>query len=386
MPSDIEPKRLSEAVLAARGLRKLTGLTYRQLNEWDRRAALPNHREGEGWRRVTGWHALSLAVTSDLHNRFGVPLVRQRGLTRWLLGEDSTFLQAMQLHMAEDRLAAISAGEAEAIAGALHARGQQGRGLAEPGEEAASVQYPPLLDDLARELSRRLVGRGWPPSLAAGFATKFVAVSEQRIRGLDGATAAIDLIAQAKAVGDATAGGAARILGVATLPLYHALVLAQAGHDAFLVTDLQSHQILDGETYVANIRAGVLPASAFVVRLNPPLDRVLEQVATWRLPPARSTKQNDTNADERRILELIRGRDFARLSVEPLRAGFRLQVEREVPADDPEAVARLIAEHPYQSVTAKVRDGRLARLVQAVSEFTGAAADGTNPRRKGQEV
>ena len=84
--------RLNEPALAASELLELTGLTYRQLNEWDKRDALPHDRKGEsGWRRLNGWQAMALSIASDLRRRFGVPVGMSRGVISWLLGDAPTF-------------------------------------------------------------------------------------------------------------------------------------------------------------------------------------------------------------------------------------------------------------------------------------------------------
>ena len=62
---------------SAADVQRSAGLTYRQLNDWDSRGALPHDRTGErGWRKFSLKEIFILSICNELHTRFGVPLQR----------------------------------------------------------------------------------------------------------------------------------------------------------------------------------------------------------------------------------------------------------------------------------------------------------------------
>ena len=66
----------AEAGFTAKQVQELTGLTARQLNDWDGRGALPHTREGAGWRRFGPDQLFILAVCNQLRRKFGVSVER----------------------------------------------------------------------------------------------------------------------------------------------------------------------------------------------------------------------------------------------------------------------------------------------------------------------
>jgi DNA-binding transcriptional MerR regulator len=77
-----------DQTFTAGDLKRLIGLTYRQLNDWEKRAgALDSQREGnEGWRKFSAEHMLALAVCASLRRQFSLPLEKLGELRRWLMG------------------------------------------------------------------------------------------------------------------------------------------------------------------------------------------------------------------------------------------------------------------------------------------------------------
>ena len=62
-------------VFTAREAKKLAGMTYRQLNDWDGRGAIPSGRAGgAGWRKFSPRDLFALMVCSEIRTRFGVPV------------------------------------------------------------------------------------------------------------------------------------------------------------------------------------------------------------------------------------------------------------------------------------------------------------------------
>ncbi len=69
--TDPAAPRLSTASL----VRAATGLTYRQLNDWDAKGALPASTDrGHGWRRYTDREVFTIMICAEIRRRFGASL------------------------------------------------------------------------------------------------------------------------------------------------------------------------------------------------------------------------------------------------------------------------------------------------------------------------
>jgi hypothetical protein len=67
-PAKIKP-------LTAADVKNATGLSYRQLNDWDSKGALPSQREdGSSWRRYTWLEIFVLMICTEIRKRFGTSL------------------------------------------------------------------------------------------------------------------------------------------------------------------------------------------------------------------------------------------------------------------------------------------------------------------------
>ena len=85
--------------LRAADVKNATGMSYRQLNDWDGKGALPSQREqGSGWRKFTPREIFVLMVCSELRKRFGVPLEKLAWLQSFMLQKGADHFQAA-LHM-----------------------------------------------------------------------------------------------------------------------------------------------------------------------------------------------------------------------------------------------------------------------------------------------
>lgn len=72
-----------------------TGLSYRQLNEWDRRGALPETREGDAsWRRFSPRDFFVLLVCAELRKRFPVPLEQIKYVKDFMLQDGADHFRA----------------------------------------------------------------------------------------------------------------------------------------------------------------------------------------------------------------------------------------------------------------------------------------------------
>lgn len=83
----------------ASDVKKLAGLSYRQLHNWDSKGTLPNKREGEtGWRKFSPREIFVILVCSEIRERFGVPLESLRFVQSFMLQEKANhFLAAVEL-------------------------------------------------------------------------------------------------------------------------------------------------------------------------------------------------------------------------------------------------------------------------------------------------
>lgn len=68
-----------EISFSAGEVKDAAGLTYRQINDWDSRGALPHGRKsGRSWRRFSPKELFVLMVCAEIREKFGVPVARLR--------------------------------------------------------------------------------------------------------------------------------------------------------------------------------------------------------------------------------------------------------------------------------------------------------------------
>jgi DNA-binding transcriptional MerR regulator len=76
-------------VFTARDAEELAGMTYRQLNDWDARGAVPGERAGNaGWRKFSPRDLFAIMVCSEIRRRFGVPVESLRFVMRCMVQND----------------------------------------------------------------------------------------------------------------------------------------------------------------------------------------------------------------------------------------------------------------------------------------------------------
>src|SRR5712691_9228396 len=84
-----------DSSFTAGDVKHAAGLSYRQLNDWDSKGALPNSREQEaGWRKFSIRDLFVLLVCSEVRKRYGMPLERLVWLKSFMLQEKSDHFQA----------------------------------------------------------------------------------------------------------------------------------------------------------------------------------------------------------------------------------------------------------------------------------------------------
>lgn len=87
------PPESGDRPFTAREVQETAGLTYRQLNDWDARGALPpDDARGNKWRRFSPRDLFVLMVCAELRKRFGVPVERLKVVRQVMLAEDADHL------------------------------------------------------------------------------------------------------------------------------------------------------------------------------------------------------------------------------------------------------------------------------------------------------
>lgn len=116
---------LIEKEFTPHGLKKITGLSRRQIAEWDKRGILLSKKRKPSdtwsWRKFTGANVIQLAVLAELRNAGSSP-VDLRELAIWLKDEEKEMMKKIQEETAkgnsvflntnlQDRFIIISSGE-----------------------------------------------------------------------------------------------------------------------------------------------------------------------------------------------------------------------------------------------------------------------------------
>ena len=80
---------------SSRDVHAVTGLTPRQLNDWDERGALPHERNGkEGWRRFSPRDIFALMVCAEFRRTLGVPVERLKYVKEFMTSDGADHLSA----------------------------------------------------------------------------------------------------------------------------------------------------------------------------------------------------------------------------------------------------------------------------------------------------
>lgn len=81
--------------MRAADVQKAAGLSYRQLNDWDTKGAVPGAREREGkWRKFTPRAVFTLMVCAALRKQFGAPVEGLKFVQSFMMQEGADHLRA----------------------------------------------------------------------------------------------------------------------------------------------------------------------------------------------------------------------------------------------------------------------------------------------------
>lgn len=84
----METKQADAREFTASDVKASAGLSYRQLNDWESKGALPGNRESEaGWRKFTLREVFAVMVCAEIRRQFGVPLESLRWVRSFMLQE-----------------------------------------------------------------------------------------------------------------------------------------------------------------------------------------------------------------------------------------------------------------------------------------------------------
>lgn len=84
---------MSEKDFTAKGAKDLAGLSYRQLNDWESRGAIPSGRSNpEGWRRFTAKEIFALMICGEIRQRYGIPVEKIRYVREFMMAEKADHL------------------------------------------------------------------------------------------------------------------------------------------------------------------------------------------------------------------------------------------------------------------------------------------------------
>lgn len=90
-----DSKKTESTEFTASSVREASGVTYRQLNDWDSKGALPNQREQEsGWRKFNPKQLFVILVCAEIRKQFGVSIEKIAWLQKCMLEEGTDHFSA----------------------------------------------------------------------------------------------------------------------------------------------------------------------------------------------------------------------------------------------------------------------------------------------------
>src|ERR1700722_13335245 len=100
-------KGLEDPQFTASDLRKIGGITYRQVNDWDSKGALPNRRaQSSGWRKFDPRQFFVILVCAEIRKQFGIPVEKLAWLQKFML-QDGADHFSVAFGMMKNGLAAM---------------------------------------------------------------------------------------------------------------------------------------------------------------------------------------------------------------------------------------------------------------------------------------
>jgi len=87
--------KVPDPTFTAGDVKNASGMSYRQINTWDTKGALPNQRDqGTSWRKFSSREIFAIMVCKEIRDRFGTPLESLRFVRNFMLRDGADHLQA----------------------------------------------------------------------------------------------------------------------------------------------------------------------------------------------------------------------------------------------------------------------------------------------------
>ena len=84
---------VEDRTFTAKDAKELAGLSYRQLNDWDARGAVPTERDKEGgWRKFTVKQLFALMICNEIRRLYGTPVERLQFVRSFMMREKANHL------------------------------------------------------------------------------------------------------------------------------------------------------------------------------------------------------------------------------------------------------------------------------------------------------
>lgn len=369
---------LTQPILGAAELRQLAGLSYRQLNEWEKRGALLSLRkDGKGWRRVTPLQAVALRVVASLRDEFGIPLKELKRVLYWMLGYAPSAHEQMLLAIAEGRafpspLRKPKAAEVENVAAELLR-------VVQPDMDCESRES--VVPVLAAKLAPGLVRRGWTTEAAEEFSRRFLALTVPEKYGVESLSEVLELLRMAGDADDEFAASATHLLGEALVPLWSMFSSMSTGFPTFLVLHGDSAIILTESELVELTRAGSFGNAWIAISITEHANAIFEAIGKETFPvklrtsDATSELRGPQNVVAQEAVELLNREDVQRVVLEKGPRGPRLVYDRDVDVGDLGDIKHMLGQHDFQTVTIKLHGGKVTRVIQSPSTEPNASTD-----------
>ena len=381
-----EELSLNQPKLRAADLRVLAGLTYRQLNDWERRGVLPHERSDQSkWRRLSAWQAMGLTIIAELHSRFGIPLSKQQNVLAWMMGERPTthdyhdLVVAVNLLLADSKHAGLRDEATQLIVSRWleslsrkHGTSQQ---LAELGQERAGSEVSSPSEGSLSRLRQRLVQAvlpslreaGWDARKGEEFAREFMSICFSGKGGTESFSRCMVLLEMALAADDGLSIVAVRYLGSAVLPIYGAFGQMTTGFPVYLLTDLSEAMFVSEESLLRRVREGSLPAPVLILPVCEHVNAVLKAAGKSPLPvtvragDVEPMVQADPQESEREILSLLESSALDRVVIKVADAPYKVVARDDLSLNEKKRIQERLKQGDYQSIAVKREDGTVVR-------------------------
>jgi hypothetical protein len=380
----MDPKtEQAEEPITAGKLKEVSGLSSRQINEWDSRDALPSQRDGErGWRRTTLSQAVAVTIAAKVNKTFGTPVGELRPMIAWMQGEPLTVEGLVGRRRAEDHLVQLTQKEIDATQKWFNAAAKKGSvkrikartdGVVEHSEPNPTSGKDALYEPLIEDAVPRLVNRGWQTDAARQFCELFYDMSG-RGKGTAGVLGEYLLLDRlAGEAHDRIARQAAQMVATALVPLVGVIGDMSAGLPVYLVTDLHRSRFLNEFALADFARAELLRDGQIVLYLNDALNEMFEKLGKPRMEVKHSAADAD-DADaitekEAQILRLLRGGKFTSAYIRPVGQNYNVVIERPMQQQEVEQAVALVSKHDYETVVIKTSGGKTVHATRSVSHI-----------------